>query len=147
MVHVRPDALPKGCLPPAERPGPAQARFLAGPETAGKARAYVREVLAADDDRLDAACVDDVLLVVSELVTNAYRYGTEPGDSLLVVIVKSADRVRVEVHDPVRRRPVLREEAGERVRGRGLHIVKALAARCGVEDRPLGKAVWAEVAR
>ncbi|WP_439948349.1 ATP-binding protein [Streptomyces sp. BBFR109] len=121
--------------------------FPAEPKSAAAARAYVREVLAADDDRLDAACVDDVLLVVSELVTNAYRYGTEPGDSLLVVIVKSADRVRVEVHDPVRRRPVLREEADERVRGRGLHIVKALAACCGVEDRPLGKAVWAEVAR
>ncbi|WP_325100224.1 ATP-binding protein [Streptomyces sp. GMY02] len=50
--------------------------FPAEPKSAAAARAYVREVLAADDDRLDAACVDDVLLVVSELVTNAYRYGT-----------------------------------------------------------------------
>ncbi|GAA5066917.1 hypothetical protein GCM10023336_49090 [Streptomyces similanensis] len=120
--------------------------FPAEPETAAAARAYAREVLAADDDRPDTACVDDVLLVVSELVTNAYRYGTEPGDSLLVVILKAADRVRVEVHDPVRRRLVLREETGERVRGRGLHIVEALAARWGVEDRPLGKMVWAEMA-
>ncbi|GAA5056509.1 ATP-binding protein [Streptomyces similanensis] len=116
-------------------------------EAAAHARKFVREVLAADDQPLGAECVDAVLLIASELVTNAFRYGSEPGDSLLVVVLTTADRVRVEVHDPVRRRPAFREEAGTRVRGRGLHIVDTLATRWDVDDRPLGKAVWAEVAR
>ncbi|MFE5395752.1 ATP-binding protein [Streptomyces sp. NPDC056568] len=133
------------CVPPGGPP--VQAVFPAGPEVAGQARAYVREVLEDDDQALDADRLDDVLLIVSELVTNAYRYGTEPDDSLLVVVLTTPERVRVEVHDPRRKRPYLRNESGERARGRGLHIVDNLAARWDVDDRPFGKAVWAEVER
>lgn len=107
----------------------------------------MRDVLAHDDVPLVEDKRDDVLLIVAELVTNAYRYGTEPDDSLLVAVLTTPERVRVEVHDPRRRRPHLRNESGERARGRGLHIVDALAARWDVDDRPFGKAVWAEVDR
>jgi anti-sigma regulatory factor (Ser/Thr protein kinase) len=110
-------------------------------------RAYVRDVLGHDEPALDPERLDDVLLVVSELVTNAVRYGTEPGDSLAVVVLTTAERVRVEVRDPVRRHPQMRNESGERARGRGLHIVDALAVRWDVDDRPMGKAVWAEMKR
>ncbi|WND36907.1 ATP-binding protein [Streptomyces sp. BB1-1-1] len=121
--------------------------FLSDPEAAARARAYVRELLRKEDPPLADDAIDDVCLIASELVTNAYRYGTEPGDSLLVVVLPTLEHVRVEVHDPVRRRPQLRTDSDERARGRGLHIVDALAARWDVDDRPLGKAVWAEVAR
>ncbi|MFE1332095.1 ATP-binding protein [Streptomyces microflavus] len=127
---------------------PAQARFPADAEAASDARRYVREVLAHDDERrMTDDQLDDVLLIVSELVTNAYRYGTEPGDFVLVTVLTTTESVRIEVDDPRRRRPHLRSESGERGRGRGLHIVDALAARWDVDDRPFGKKVWAEVAR
>jgi anti-sigma regulatory factor (Ser/Thr protein kinase) len=121
--------------------------FPTGPEAAHAARAYVRGLLTDDVPDLPEGVLDDVLLVVSELVTNAYRYGTEPGDSVLVTVLTTDERVRVEVDDPRRRRPYIRNESGERARGRGLHIVDALAARWDVDDRPFGKKVWAEVAR
>ncbi|MFI5883555.1 ATP-binding protein [Streptomyces sp. NPDC051554] len=133
------------CAPPSGPP--TQATFSAEPQAPAKARAYVRDVLARDETPLDDERLDEILLVVSELVTNAYRYGTEPDDSLLVAVLTTPDRVRVEVHDPRRQRPRLRNESGERSRGRGLHIVDAIAARWDVDDRPFGKAVWAEMER
>jgi anti-sigma regulatory factor (Ser/Thr protein kinase) len=144
MNEPRLDSAP--CCEPPNGP-PVQAVFPTGPEAPAQARAYVRDVLARDEPPLDDDRLDEVLLVVSELVTNAYRYGTEPDDSLLVAVLTTPERVRVEVHDPRRKRPHLRNESNERARGRGLHIVDALAVRWDVDDRPFGKAVWAEVAR
>jgi anti-sigma regulatory factor (Ser/Thr protein kinase) len=90
--------------------------------------------------------VDTVVLATSELVTNAVRYGTEPGDSFRVMLDADGTRTRVEVHDPVRRHPHRRAESTERTRGRGLLILDALCPGAwGVEDAPMGKAVWAEV--
>ncbi|MEV5509063.1 ATP-binding protein [Streptomyces orinoci] len=106
------------------------------------ARDFAREVLANQHNR--AGHIDDVVLVVSELVTNAVRYGSEPGDSLLVVLAADDRRTRIEVHDPSRRLPRMKAESHERGRGRGLHIVDALA-RWGTGSRPFGKYLWAEV--
>lgn len=145
MAHMPPSALPDCCAPPLGPP--SQAVFDSSDKASTQARRYVREVLRHEEKPLDPDRLADVLLVVSELVTNAYRYGTEPGDSLLVKVLTTDERVRIEVHDPRRKRPHLRNESGERARGRGLHIVDALAARWDVDDRPFGKAVWAEVQR
>jgi anti-sigma regulatory factor (Ser/Thr protein kinase) len=116
------------------------------PESARAAREFVREyvghhVPAASEDHVDA-----VVLVTSELVTNSVRYGTEPGDSVRVVIDADDNRTRVEVHDPVRRRPRTRPESDQRDRGRGLLILDTLCpGQWGVTNIPMGKAVWAEV--
>ncbi|WP_372459272.1 ATP-binding protein [Streptomyces huiliensis] len=110
------------------------------------ARAYARKVVENAVAGTDPDYVFTVALVVTELVTNAVRYGTEPGDSLLVVLDADDVRARVEVHDTVRRVPRLKPESGERARGRGLRIVDALAT-WGTGERPLGKYVWAEVRR
>jgi two-component sensor histidine kinase len=120
---------------------------MSGPEAPGQARAYVREALRNGHPPIPPGPLDDVVLVVSELVTNAFRYGTEPGDSLRVTVTLPPGTVRVEVSDTVRRHPHLRNESGERARGRGLHIVEVLALRWDVDERPFGKTVWAEVAR
>ncbi|WEH35273.1 ATP-binding protein [Streptomyces sp. AM 4-1-1] len=126
-------------------PGPPpQAVFAGHPESVAHARRYAREVVAWQAPGIRPDRVDDVELVVSELVTNSVRYGTEPGDSLCVAIEAEPDRVRVEVQDPVRRRPRLRPESDVRDRGRGLLIVERLA-RWGTDDRPMGKVVWAEL--
>ncbi|MFI6703847.1 ATP-binding protein [Streptomyces sp. NPDC050509] len=121
--------------------------FPSAPEVVSAARDFVRDVLTQEAPGLRDGQVDDVRLIVSELVTNAVRYGTEPGDSVLVVLAVMDACVRVEVRDPVRRRPRFRGASQERDRGRGLIIVEALAECWGVADRPFGKAVWAEVAR
>ncbi|MFD4681369.1 ATP-binding protein [Streptomyces sp. NPDC058417] len=126
---------------------PAQAVFSKRKDAPARARAYVRDLLATEDTPLAEQRIDDVCLVVSELVTNAYLHGTTRGDSLRVVVVSAESFVRVEVHDPVRRRPRVLGPSAESEGGRGLRIVAGLAARWGVEERPFGKAVWAEVAR
>jgi anti-sigma regulatory factor (Ser/Thr protein kinase) len=130
--------------PPSTRPGALT--LPSDPRSPSRARAFagghVRHCLPDASDEY----VDTVRLVVSELVTNACRYGTEPGDSLRLVLDVAPERTVVEVHDPVRRRPRPRPESAERDRGRGLAILDALCPRLwGVRDREFGKAVWAAV--
>ncbi len=145
MATMRPYALQEACChPPSEVP--RQTVIPSSPEAPAAARRFVSEVLAQHTPNLTESTVDDVRLITSEMVTNAYRYGTEPGDSVLVVIVPAIERVRVEVHDPRRKRPEYKPESVTRARGRGLFILDALAKRWGVDDRPFGKIVWAEVA-
>nr|WP_308800996.1 ATP-binding protein [Streptomyces polyasparticus] len=116
--------------------------LLATEKTAGAARQFARGNIPS---HIAPDVADDFVLIVSEIVTNAARYGTEPGDSLRIVLAFLPDRLRVEVHDTRRRPPRFRPESAERQRGRGLFIVDSLAAAWGVGDRPFGKVVWAEV--
>ncbi|MCX5161857.1 ATP-binding protein [Streptomyces sp. NBC_00264] len=144
MASLLPNALRLCCPPPRV---PSRCMLPSGPEAPAAARRFVVELLAYQAPDLAEETREDVRLVVSELVTNSYRYGTEPGDSLLVEVVAAADVVLVEVHDPQRKRPQYKPESKERQRGRGLFILDALAARWDVDDRLFGKVVWAEVAR
>ncbi|AXG80293.1 ATP-binding protein [Streptomyces paludis] len=121
--------------------------LVSEPQSVHAARRWVREFVESRLPATSGARAADIELVVSELVTNGIRYGSEPGDSVLVVLDVRPALVRVEVHDPVRRRPRGRAVSHQRARGRGLFIVAALAERWGVEDRPFGKSVWAELAR
>ncbi|MFC5916285.1 ATP-binding protein [Streptomyces pulveraceus] len=107
-------------------------------------RAYAHQFMSYHRPDAGPDHIDDVLLVVSELVTNAVRYGTEPGDFVLLTLDADADRTRIEVHDTARRRPRRKPESASRERGRGLLIVEALAT-WGLGERPMGKFVWAEV--
>ncbi|MFM9576763.1 ATP-binding protein [Streptomyces turgidiscabies] len=125
-------------------PPPPRLKLKAVEESAKVARDFAREYIAFHVSAIGDTLLDDVLLVVSEIVTNAIRYGTEPGDSLLVALEHGPDLVRIEVHDTRRSSPRFRPESVERQRGRGMFIVDALAT-WGVRDRPFGKIVWAEV--
>ncbi|MCD9901824.1 ATP-binding protein [Streptomyces albidoflavus] len=130
------------CQQPA---GPPPQLMLMGEEQSAKAaRDYAREFVEFHLPDADPGHTDDVALVVSELVTNSIRYGTKPGDSLLVVLDATEQRTRVEVHDTARREPKRKPESDERGRGRGLFIVDALGT-WGTGERPMGKYVWAEV--
>jgi two-component sensor histidine kinase len=89
--------------------------------------------------------LDDVLLCVSELATNALLHGVPPGRGyrLRLRLRQSGDgRLRVEVHDSGDGQPCLREPSGES--GRGLLLVAALADGWGVGERSPGKIVWCE---
>jgi anti-sigma regulatory factor (Ser/Thr protein kinase) len=89
----------------------------------------------------------DVALVVSELVTNAIRYGREPL-SLTVRPVRdgSSDAIRIEVTDadPTPLAPV--EPPGELSLGRrGLVLVAGMSRRWGSQPIAGGKLVWCEL--
>lgn len=90
---------------------------------------------------------EDVLLLVSELVTNAVRHGRP---DIVVGLSVLPGRVRVEVRDGSDTLPVVPagQPSVERPTGRGLLIVSVTAADWGVDriaGQP-GKTVWAELA-
>ncbi|MFC8518886.1 ATP-binding protein [Streptomyces sp. NPDC057257] len=88
---------------------------------------------------------DDLLLCVSELVTNALLHGVPPGRRLLFRLKYDGEVVRIEVHDSGTGVPRVADDADEG--GRGLLLVSALADKWGVGERDPGKVVWAEFVR
>ncbi|MFD7083789.1 SpoIIE family protein phosphatase [Streptomyces sp. NPDC059918] len=81
-------------------------------------------------------------LMLSELVTNAVRYGTEPIQVRLV-----HDRSLIcEVSDGSSTAPHLRRAATTEEGGRGLFLVAQLARAWGTRYTPHGKVIWAECA-
>lgn len=99
---------------------------------ADQARRGVRQVLMGWQL---PALVDSVVLAVSELVTNAVRYGRPP---LFLVLSRDATRVRLDVHDASPTEPdEQRPQAGPGAEsGRGLDIVSAVALEVGCEQVP-----------
>ncbi|WP_078897957.1 ATP-binding protein [Streptomyces rimosus] len=124
--------------PPRKFPGTAR--------SVRQARAYARRVAQQSVPGIAEEHLAQVELLVSELVTNACRYGTEPGDLIAVAVTASPAGAQIQVHDPARRRPRRRPPNPDRQRGRGLLIVEAVASSWGVAERPLGKVVWAVLA-
>ncbi|MEW9550810.1 ATP-binding protein [Nonomuraea sp. NPDC050783] len=110
------------------------------------ARRIAEDALAASGYRGRA---EDVLLVVSELVTNALIHGDGPP---ALRISAGTDRFRVEVGDDGPDRPELRAPGPSS--GWGLHVIRLLAANWGVtgaddgsgESGKGGKVVWCELA-
>ncbi|MGC5343778.1 ATP-binding protein [Streptomyces sp. DT24] len=143
MATMRPVPLPSPSYTSAAGPSP-RLTLPASAESVGAARQHACAFVEFYVCDLTDERKSDVLLVVSELVTNAVRYGTEPGDSIELCLEFGPRQIRIEVHDPVRRRPRARPASAERTRGRGMLIVDALAT-WGTSDRPMGKVVWAVV--
>ncbi|MFF9408615.1 SpoIIE family protein phosphatase [Streptomyces anandii] len=85
--------------------------------------------------------VDAARLVVSELVTNAVRYGT--GSLELRLIREQA--LTCEVTDESSTAPQLRRALVSDEGGRGLFITAQLTERWGVRPARRGKTVWAEL--
>jgi anti-sigma regulatory factor (Ser/Thr protein kinase) len=88
--------------------------------------------------------IDDCMLLVTELVSNAYDHGTGPRS---VRLRRSPDRshVRIEVDDASPDDLTFGRSRLGPNRGRGLVIVDKLAKDWGVDVRPGGKTVWAEL--
>jgi anti-sigma regulatory factor (Ser/Thr protein kinase) len=98
-----------------------------------------RKLIAERLRELAMPSVDIVLVLTSELVTNAVRYGVGPVELRLTW---SAAAIRVEVQDQSAERPVLRNPDREANNGRGLLLVDALSGGWGVEPAGAGKTVW-----
>nr|WP_258193528.1 SpoIIE family protein phosphatase [Streptomyces sp. MA5143a] len=108
------------------------------PRSVGRAREYARgQLLSWDLEPL----VDTAELLVSELVTNALRYGE--GEIRLRLLL---DRTLVcEVWDAGLVQPRRRRARDTDEGGRGLQLVGLLSAAWGSRRTPRGKTVWFEL--
>ncbi len=101
-----------------------------------QARAFVR-------DPLKRWGLEDLIpateLLVSELVTNAFKYAK--GETKLRLILEP-DSLVCEVHDPSPALPRVLQVDRDAESGRGLHVVSQLAARWGSRRTHGGKVVW-----
>jgi anti-sigma regulatory factor (Ser/Thr protein kinase) len=103
------------------------------------ARAFVTK----QGQGLSQEAVDDARLLVSELVTNALRYGRP---DITVAVELDPPLIEVSVHDegaalpPANPPPVLPSAPT----GRGLSLVDRVASSWGITptEAPQGKAVW-----
>ncbi|MGW5371610.1 SpoIIE family protein phosphatase [Streptomyces sp. NPDC004009] len=108
------------------------------PRSVGRAREYARAQLVAWDLE---PLVDTTELLVSELVTNALRYGE--GEIRLRLLL---DRTLVcEVWDSGLVQPRRRRARDTDEGGRGLQLVGLLSAAWGSRRTPRGKTVWFEL--
>lgn len=83
------------------------------------------------------------VLLTSELVTNAIRYGAPP--VTLRAGVSRRGALRVEVQDDEPGAVVARRAKLDDVGGRGLQLVDSLADRWGYRSTRSGKRVWFEL--
>lgn len=124
------------------------------------ARSFTRDALSAWglDDLLD-----DAVLIVSELTTNAERYGRackapardrftgqgERNEEITLTLMVQADVVTIEVEDNSPHAPVEQAADEDSISGRGLHLVSATAdswTTCPTENGT-GKRVLAFIRR
>lgn len=143
-------------LPPAEPPSPSppsrnlpahgQPAEAAGwvvppdPAQVRHARRWLRTWCAAagvDDDTAGT-----VVLLASELITNAVLHGRSPA---LVRVQRRGSLLQVQVSDDNSRHPQTQPADNAALDGRGLQIVSQLAAAWGVTDALVGKHVWFDV--
>ena len=106
-------------------------------QAVAEARHFVADTLR--EWAIGEPLVDDVVLLVSELVTNALIHGRGPVE---LRIRMSGESLILEVRDtasylPRRLRPTVDDE-----HGRGLQLVSMLAERWGTRPTRDGKAVW-----
>ncbi|HEY9440434.1 MAG TPA: ATP-binding protein [Streptomyces sp.] len=128
-----------------------QVQLEVGPDPAevGRARRWARSRLVGSGIRDDEPLAETLILLISELVTNAVVHTGCP--AVLRMLFGSAGAssgtVRVEVADTSRRPPQQRHARGEETSGRGLELVDGLADRWGWQPEGAGKQIWCEVDR
>jgi anti-sigma regulatory factor (Ser/Thr protein kinase) len=119
----------------------ASVDLLPVPRSVRLARHLVGDLLAAWGS---PHAVDDAALLVTELVANVVDH--VGGDATFrLELTLDGEWLRIAVVDGSAVRPVVRELSTERLRGRGMQLVVALAERWGVEDHDGGKRVWFEL--
>jgi PAS domain S-box-containing protein len=122
---------------------PGELALSGGPEAVGLARGAVRARLEGD---IPPERLGDVLLMTSELVTNAIRHGEadDAGDRIRVRVLRRGAGARIEVRDDgpgFTAPPPGALEGG----GMGLELVHRLADAWGTERQGATTLVWFEV--
>ncbi|EDY53595.2 regulatory protein [Streptomyces sviceus ATCC 29083] len=119
------------------------------PAEVGRARRWARSRLAGSGTGIDESLAETLILLVSELVTNAVVHTGRPAVLRLSLPgdeVESAT-VRLEVADRSDQAPVPRCVDGDATGGRGLALVDGLADRWGWSPEGTGKSIWCELDR
>jgi hypothetical protein len=156
---------------PAPRGGIRRSRLevIITPAAVGVARQWTADQLASAESLPCPDLIDDAVLVVSELVTNALAAvsapvpanlpgqanparpaippaSLPPGGKVRLVVTHCEWGVRIEVFDssttPL---PPVRDHPSADETGRGLMVVDGIAARWGWRPSGIGKVVWCEL--
>ncbi|MFH9673121.1 ATP-binding protein [Streptomyces sp. NPDC017405] len=141
--HLGGAVIPSGFDVPVE-PLRRAAHYTGDPGCIAEARAFAAQFLqqlrtewcATADSRADG----ELLLLVSELVTNADRHSSGP---YILELEGTGTSVAVSVYDSSTALPRRFPKNPERVGRHGLEIVHALASAVTVERVPVGKRVRA----
>ncbi|MFH9859927.1 ATP-binding protein [Streptomyces sp. NPDC017202] len=117
------------------------------PAEVGRARRWARSRLAGSGIEADEPLAETLILLVSELVTNAVVHTGCPAVLRLSLPGFGAGRatVRLEVADSSSRAPVPRCVGDGATGGRGLALVDGLADRWGWSVEGPGKRIWCEL--
>ncbi|MFF3029566.1 ATP-binding protein [Streptomyces rubiginosohelvolus] len=130
-----------------------QVQLEVGPDPAevGRARRWARSRLVGSGIGDDEPLAETLILLISELVTNAVVHTGCPAVLRMLFggggASGAAGTVRVEVADASDCPPLQRHAAGEDTGGRGLELVDGLADRWGWLPEGAGKQIWCEVDR
>jgi serine/threonine-protein kinase RsbW len=119
-----------------------QTRIFGGsPEEVRNVRDFVRQAIHG------GPAADDVILLASELATNAVRHTASGAGGTFSVCVHVQDgMVRIEVHDlGSDTAPSVRESGSLGESGAGLKVVDAIADRWGFHGGQRGRVVWFEM--
>jgi len=122
-------------------PAVAELRLAERNTSAALARQFTRSTLAGWQSGSGEENVEDIVLVVSELVTNALLHGH---GTPVVRLLDEGSRVRVEVCDDSPLLPVSHRVTP--TSGLGLRVVEQLSSAWGASRRGRGKVVWCELA-
>lgn len=120
-------------------PNEAYLQLDPDPASAGRARAFVESTL---EQWHCHHLVDIVLLLTSELVTNAVLHAGSDVD-LSLRLARDVLQIAVADRSPVA--PVVREQSESATNGRGMLLLDAMASRWSVVPTEAGKIVWFEV--
>jgi anti-sigma regulatory factor (Ser/Thr protein kinase) len=121
----------------------------ADPTEVARARRWARSRLAAHGIAVDEPLAETIILLVSELVTNAVVHAGGPA-VLRLLLPSGAARadaaaLRVEVADTSAHAPRPWHAADADTHGRGLELLTRLADRWGWHREGPGKRIWCEL--
>ncbi len=114
----------------------AEVALPADASAAAEARRFVRSWLQAHDLEPHA---DTVLLLTSEIVTNAVLHTARPSH---LTISSTGAAVRVELRDSSPTGPTRRRHSVSATTGRGLRLLEDLASEWGWRPDGGGKVLW-----
>ncbi|HEY5836505.1 ATP-binding protein [Streptomyces sp.] len=117
------------------------------PAEVGRARRWARSRLVGSGIRADEPVAETLILLISELVTNAVVHTGCPAVLRMLFPTAPAAPVRVEVADVSEAPPAPRHARRDDTGGRGLELVDGLADRWGWHPEGAGKQIWCEVDR
>lgn len=117
--------------------------FGCDPGTPALARAYVLSELHARESSVSQVLRDEVVLVISELVSNAV---TAAYGEVVLEVMRDERSLLLAVSDDGPGWPTPQDAAMSDVHGRGLAIVAGIAQEWGIEADGDRKQVWARLA-